>query len=108
MAEHSKSRKKNSDDPSTDGSNANSSQFSKNSAKKSKIEKITVYPEQREASHPTTSKIIDRFDNICIYKIIENSETIETFKDSLNENQKLILSLLNISENEFWNTACHS
>ena len=32
---------------------------------------------------------------------MENSQVVETFKDSLKEDQKLILSLLNIGENEF-------
>ena len=74
----------------------------RNKMKEQKIEKIVVYPEQREASHPTTAKILDRFENICTYKIKENSKVVETFKDSLNEDQKLILDLLNIEENEYW------
>jgi transposase len=77
----------------------------RNKMKEEKIETIKVYPEQREADHPTTSKILDRFDNICTYKIMENSKVVETYKDSLNEDQKLILSLLNIEENEYWESA---
>jgi transposase len=77
----------------------------RNKMKEQKIEKIRVYPERREASHPTTSKILDRFDNICTYKISENSGVVETFKDSLNEDQKLILTLLNIKEDEYWKSA---
>ena len=77
----------------------------RNKMKEQKIEKIRVYPEQREASHPTTSKIIDRFDNICTYKVMENSKVVETFRDSLNEDQKLILSLLNIEEDKYWKSA---
>ena len=77
----------------------------RNKMKEHKIESIRVYPEQREADHPTTSKIIDRFDNLCIYKVVENSQVVETFRDSLNEDQKLILSLLNIGEDEFWSSA---
>jgi transposase len=80
----------------------------RNKMKEHKIEKIRVYPEQREASHPTTGKIIDRFDNICTYKIMENSKVVETFRDSLNEDQKLVLSLLNIGEDEFWKSAPQS
>jgi transposase len=75
----------------------------RNKMKENKIETIRVYPEQREANHPTTSKIIDRFENISTYKIVENSKLVETFKDSLNDDQKLILSLLNIEENKYWN-----
>ena len=77
----------------------------RNKMKEHKIEKIRVYPEQREAYRPTTSKIIDRFENISTYKIIENSKIVETFKDSLNDDQKIILSLLNIEENKYWNSA---
>jgi transposase len=75
----------------------------RNKMKENKIETIRVYPEQREANHPTTSKIIDRFENISTYKIIENSKIVEKFKDSLNDDQKQILSLLNIQENIYWN-----
>ncbi len=80
----------------------------RNKMKEQKIEKIRVYPEQREASHPTTSKIIDRFDKICTYKVMENSKVVETFRDSLNEDQKLILSLLNIEEDKYWKSAWQS
>jgi transposase len=80
----------------------------RNKMKEQKIEKIRVYPEQREASHPTTSKILDRFNNICTYKIVENLKVVETFKDSLNEDQKLILRLLNIEENKYWKSASQS
>jgi transposase len=80
----------------------------RNEMKAQKIEKIRVYPEQREASHPTTAKILDRFENICTYKIKENSKVVETFKDSLNEDQKLVLDLLNIEENEYWRSPSQS
>jgi len=76
----------------------------RNKMKENKIETIRVYPEQREANRPTTSKIIDRFENISIYKIIESSKLVETFKDNLNDDQKIILSLLNIEENKYWNS----
>ena len=51
---------------------------------------------------------LDRFDNICTYKIMENSKVVETFKDSLNEDQKLILNLLNIGEDKYWKSASQS
>ena len=73
--------------------------------KEQKIEQIRVYPEQREADRPTTSKILDRFDNICTYQVMENSQVVETFRDRLNEDQELILSLLSIEEAEFWESA---
>jgi hypothetical protein len=39
---------------------------------------------------------------------MENSKVVETFKDSLNEDQKLILSLLNIGEDKYWKSASQS
>jgi len=80
----------------------------RNKMKEQKIDTIRVYPEQREASHPTTNKIIDRFDNICKYKIVENSKVVEMFKDSLNEDQKLMLNLLNIEEKTYWKSTSKS
>jgi hypothetical protein len=80
----------------------------RNKMKEQKIDKIRVYHEQREATHPTTVKIIDRFQNICTYKIMENSKVVETFKDSLNEDQKLILTLLNIEKDEYWKSTPQS
>jgi len=80
----------------------------RNKMKERRIEAIRVYPEQREAIHPTTTKIMDRFDNICTYKVMENSQVVETFRDSLNQDQKLILSLLNIEENKYWKSAPQS
>ena len=41
-------------------------------------------------------------------KIKENSKVVETFKDSLNEDQKLVLDLLNIEENEYWRSPSQS
>ena len=80
----------------------------RNKMKEQKIEKIRVYPEQREARYPTTNKSLDRFENIFTYKIFENSKVVETFKDSLNEDQKLILDLLNIEEDKYWESASKS
>ena len=77
----------------------------RNKMKEQKIETVRVYPEQREATHPTTCKIMDRFDSICTYKITQDSRVVEWFRDSLNEDQKLILSLLNIEESDYWKSA---
>ena len=74
----------------------------RNKMREEKLESIRAYPENREASHPTTSKVLDRFQDISTYKIMENSKEVETFKDSLNEDQRLILKLLNIGEEHYW------
>lgn len=74
----------------------------RNKMKEQKIESIRAYPERREASHPTTSKVLDRFEGISTYKILQHSRVVETFNDSLNEDQKLMVTLLNIDEKKYW------
>lgn len=75
----------------------------RNQMKEKKIEKIIIYPEEREAKYPTANKILELFAGICTYKIVQDSKVVESYRDELNEKQKLILNLLNISEEEYWN-----
>jgi transposase len=63
---------------------------------------LNVYPEEREAVHPTTNKIFDRVAPLATYSIIENGSTVEEFKDPLTEIQGQILSCLDIPETEYW------
>lgn len=63
---------------------------------------LLIYPEQREANRPTTNKIIDAFDGVSTYSIIENDQVVEEFKDELTDAQKSILEYLDIDEIEFW------
>ena len=72
------------------------------SMKKEDIEKIFIYPEDRPAAAPTTSVILDRFENVSVYHLINNGKIINIFKDELTEIQKTILSLLNIQSEKYW------
>ncbi len=63
---------------------------------------LHVYPEEREAAHPTTNKILDRFEPLSTYTLIEDERVFEEFKDDLTDTQKLLLSYLDISEQEYW------
>ncbi|MCP4366251.1 MAG: IS1634 family transposase [Planctomycetes bacterium] len=63
---------------------------------------LNVYPEERDAVHPTTNKIFDRVGNLSTYSIIENEYTVEEYKDELTETQGLILDYLDIPEKEYW------
>ena len=63
---------------------------------------LTIYPEEREAAHPTTNKVLDRFDPLSTYSLIEDERVVEEFKDDLTDTQKLLLSYLDISEEEYW------
>jgi transposase len=73
--------------------------------KTDKIEAIPVYPEDRLASHPTTTKIFDRFYDVSTYRLKEGDIGVKTFKDALTTVQKELLELLEISEDEYWHFA---
>ncbi len=63
---------------------------------------LHVYPEEREAAHPTTNKILDRFEPLSTYSLLEDDRVVEEFKDDLTDTQKLLLNYLDISEQEYW------
>jgi transposase len=65
------------------------------------IKTLPIYPEFRNAYHPTTSKILDTFDGLSSYQVTIDGKKRE-FRDSLTQTQKTILSLLNIDINDFW------
>lgn len=65
------------------------------------IKTLPIYPEDRDAYHPTTSKILDTFEGISSYQVTMEGKTKE-FRDSLTQTQETILSLLNIDINDFW------
>lgn len=65
------------------------------------IKTLPIYPESRDAYHPTTSKILDTFEGISSYQVTIDGTTRE-FRDSLTQTQATILNLLNIDINDFW------
>ena len=44
---------------------------------------LLIYPEDREAARPTTNKIIDAFDGVSTYSIIENGEVVDVSRTGL-------------------------
>jgi transposase len=66
------------------------------------IESLPIYPEEREAVHPTTTKILRLFEEVFTYKVVEKNRIIETFRDELTKTQKHILELLKIPEESYW------
>ncbi|MBW8036706.1 MAG: IS1634 family transposase, partial [Planctomycetes bacterium] len=65
------------------------------------IKTLPIYPEFRDAFHPTTSKILSVFEGISSYQV-RNASTIKEFRDSLTQTQEQILSMLNISLDYYW------
>ena len=74
----------------------------RNKMKKFGCKDLLIYPEARTSVHPTTNKILNNFEQISTYSIIENGDTIEEFKDELTETQKIILNYLDMTEEEYW------
>ncbi len=68
----------------------------------SKIEALSIYPEHRLAYHPTTAKIFDRFHDISTYQIKNNDRVVEEYRDELTKLQKEILTLLGMTEQDYW------
>lgn len=68
------------------------------------IEALPIYPESRDAVHPTTSKILDAFDGVSCYEVKLDKKTIKEFRDSLTTAQYEILELLGIKPKFYWGT----
>ena len=65
------------------------------------IKTLPIYPESRDAYHPTTSKILETFEGISSYRVTIGGRAID-FRDSLTQTPETILRLLNIDINDFW------
>ncbi len=63
---------------------------------------LKLYPEDREAPHPTTSQLFKTFDQLSTYAITQAGIPCETYHDELSETHQQVLSLLNIPAQEFW------
>jgi transposase len=66
------------------------------------IEALPIYPEFRDAAHPTTSKILDAFEGVSSYEVKLDEETTKEFRDSLTATQRDILDLVGLNSNHYW------
>ena len=73
------------------------------------IESLPIYPEDRNSESPTTSKILDYFDDFSIYKIRSNGKVVKEFIDELGPSHKKILELMEIKEKKLLESLviCH-
>ena len=63
---------------------------------------LAVYPENRDATHPTTAKIFDLFQEVFSYSITQGNDLIEDYTDDLSPIQNSILDLLGILPEVYW------
>lgn len=66
------------------------------------ITSLKLYPEQRSAAHPTTSKVLSAFEDLSTYQICAGSKVVEEYQDEFNDTQTLILKLLKIPQRQYW------
>ena len=70
--------------------------------KKNGIESLKIYPEFRDATRPTTTKIMYTFEGVSRYCINECGKMVKEFKDNLTDVQQTILDLLSVSQKQYW------
>ena len=63
---------------------------------------LKLYPEDREAPHPTTSQILKTFDGLSSYQLTDNNQTVEEYHDPLSDTHRKVIALFNITEQNFW------
>jgi transposase len=63
---------------------------------------LKLYPEDRDAPHPTSSQLFKTFDRLSTYTIIDQGQLCEEYRDELNETHRAVLALLDIEESAFW------
>jgi transposase len=72
------------------------------SMKKEEIDAIPIYPEHRLAHHPTTAKIVDRFQDVSLYRLNRGGKFVKQYQDELTPVQRSVLSLVGMTENSYW------
>jgi transposase len=66
---------------------------------------IPIYPEQRECKKPTADKLLDLFRDVRLHRV-SNGHGLHTVADALSEIQSLVLGLVRMSPEQFFETAC--
>ncbi len=66
------------------------------------IPAIALYPEDRDASHPTTAKIMGIFGEVSTYTLRSASKKVVEYRDELTAVQRMILDFLGITETVYW------
>lgn len=74
------------------------------SMKKKNLVSIPIYPEQRACRQPTADKVLGLFQDVRVQTVVQHKKTLARIPDQLNPIQKLVLNLLGISQEEFFQT----
>jgi transposase len=63
---------------------------------------LRLYPEDRDAPHPTTSQVLKTFDGLSSYQITDNDQPVEDYHDPLSDTHRKVIALFDITEQQFW------
>ncbi|MEI6126849.1 MAG: hypothetical protein WCQ99_09905, partial [Pseudomonadota bacterium] len=74
----------------------------RNMMQTNKIQSLTLYPEEREACHPTTNKVMRLFEYVSTYKYFPENARVEEHMDDLTDTQQQILKLMELPLDNFW------
>ncbi len=74
----------------------------RNTLRKQKHAPLKLYPEDRDAPHPTTSQVLKTFAGISRYIIEDKDGRVQEYKDELKPVHRSVLKLTGITEKEFW------
>jgi transposase len=75
----------------------------RNKMQQTKIDKLYIYPEDRECKRPTSSIAFDRFESVSRYEISDSkNNVIEEHRDSFSKAQFEILDSLGITQEHYW------
>ncbi len=66
---------------------------------------LRLYPEDREAPHPTASRLFKTFAGVSTYTLIQDGRPVEEHRDELSPTQRQALDMLGIPEETFWGHA---
>ena len=72
---------------------------------KTKADPLKLYPEDRDAPHATTSQLLKTFEGLSTYTLTAKDQPTEEYHDELNPTHRAVLSLLNMTEAQFWHLA---
>ena len=70
--------------------------------KREGLASIPIYPEQRDCRRPTADKILDLFRDVRLQAVTQQKKRLAQVPDKLNDIQKLVLNLLEISQEKYF------
>ena len=65
------------------------------------IDKLPIYPEQRQCAHPTTEQVLRLFSLAQRHHLLQHERTVQLFELKLTELQCQVLALLGVPEHAF-------